>query len=364
MRLLFCVASILVSLMTIRAASRMTGDLPRVGNKPLESIPGMRSIHGELKTSNGARLRTILTRPDNSIGKLPAILFVQWLSCDSVELRDSATDGWSDMLRRLIRESGMVVMRTEKSGVGDSLGVPCDQLDYNTELSYHREALEALKHRDDIDADRIVVFGASIGATYAPLVAADQKLAGVIVWGGGARTWFERQIAFDRRALELGGTPASELTDRMQRLIRFEAQYLLEQKTPKEIAKADERLGKVWAEIMGTSGDRHYGRPIAFHHQAQKQDWASAWARVNAPVLALHGEYDWFEAPESVELISRIVNRAHPGTAEFREIAQTDHHFKRYSTPEGAFREEKGTVNAAPAVDIMLGFLRSHVDRH
>jgi dienelactone hydrolase len=361
MRFLFYVASILASLTSIHATSRMTGDLPRVGNKPLESILGVESIYGELKTSDGARLRTILTRPDNSSGKLPVILFVQWLSCDSIELRDAATDEWSEMLRRLIRDSGMAVMRTEKSGVGDSLGVPCDQLDYNTELSYHRAALEALKHRDDIDADRIVVFGASMGATYAPLIAADQKLAGVIVWGGGARTWFERQIAFDRRALELRGVPPSELTSRMRRLIRFETQYLLEQKTPNEIAKADARLGKVWTEIVGPSADLHYGRPIAFHHQAQRQDWARAWARVNAPVLALHGEYDWFEVGESIELISRIVNSAHPGTAEFREIAQTDHHFKRYSNPEAAFREEKGTVNAAPAVEAMLHFLRNHI---
>ena len=188
MRLLFYVASILAAFITVHAASRITGDLPRLGNKPLESILGVESIYGELKTSTGARLRTILTRPDNRSGKLPVILFVQWLSCDSIELRDSASDGWSDMLRRLIRESGMAVMRTEKSGVGDSLGVPCDQLDYNTELSYHRAALEGLKHRDDIDPDRIVVFGASMGATYAPLIAADQRLAGVIVWGGGART--------------------------------------------------------------------------------------------------------------------------------------------------------------------------------
>jgi pimeloyl-ACP methyl ester carboxylesterase len=150
----------------------------------------------------------------------------------------------------------------------------------------------------------------------------------------------------------------------MHRFIRFETEYLLEQKTPKEIAKADTRLGKVWTEIVGTSADRHYGRPIAFHHQAQQQDWAKAWGRVNAPVLALHGEYDWFEVRESVELISRIVNSAHPGTAEFREIAQTDHHFKRYSNAEAAFREDKGIVNAAPAVEAMLNFLHRHIASH
>ena len=135
------------------AESTLTGDLPRRDGKPLEEIAGVDSRYGVLEAAGGRRLRTILTRPAGTTGPLPAILFVQWLSCDSIELPAKQQDGWSRMLRRLAQESGMAMMRTEKAGVGDSEG-DCAALDYETELADHRAALAALKRSPDVDPDR------------------------------------------------------------------------------------------------------------------------------------------------------------------------------------------------------------------
>src|SRR6185436_14557731 len=121
-------------------------------------------------------------RPAGARRPLPAILFVQWLSDSTIELPESADDGWSRMMKRVAGESGLVMMRTEKRGVGDSEGGPCSRLDYLTELSDHRDALAHLLRMHIVDRRRIVVFGASMGANYAPLVAADQAVAGVITW--------------------------------------------------------------------------------------------------------------------------------------------------------------------------------------
>ena len=114
---------------TARSASRLVGDLPRAGDKPLESYPGLDTEYGELRPGDGARLRTIVTRPSGSAGRLPAVLFVQWLSCDSIELGPDPTDGWGVMQKRLITESNMLWQRTDKSGIGDSTGVECSKLD-------------------------------------------------------------------------------------------------------------------------------------------------------------------------------------------------------------------------------------------
>ncbi|MCI0435248.1 MAG: CocE/NonD family hydrolase, partial [Gemmatimonadetes bacterium] len=122
------------------AASTVEGDLPRRDGRPLEGIAGLDSHYDALLTRDGTRLRTILTRPTGTTGRLPAILFVQWLSCDSIELPARQQDGWSRMLRRLAQESRMVMMRTEKAGIGDSEGGPCAALDYETELAHHRDA--------------------------------------------------------------------------------------------------------------------------------------------------------------------------------------------------------------------------------
>jgi dienelactone hydrolase len=340
------------------AASRLTGELPRSGDAPLESHAGLDTEYGELRTPDGARLRTIVTRPQGRAGRLPAVLFVQWLSCDTIELRPDARDGWPTMLRRLIVESGVLWQRTEKAGVGDSRGVACGELDYETELAHHRAAFKALRARPDVDPARIVVYGASMGSNFAPLVAAGEEVAGVAVWGGGATTWFERMLRFERNALELGDAKPESIAPGMNARAAFFARYLLAGETPTAISRSDPQLGAVWPQIVGTSGDSHYGRPAAFHQQAQRQNWAGAWTKVRAPVLVLYGEYDWFESRDAAQLIADIANRQRPGSGTFRMVPQTDHHFTRYEDPRAAFRGRGGAQNAAPAVEAMLAWLR------
>jgi dienelactone hydrolase len=322
-----------------------------------EALPGLDTEHGELSPGEGARLHTIVTRPQGSSGRLPAVLFVQWLSCDTIELSPDAKDGWSVMLKRLISESGMLWYRTEKSGVGTSKGTPCAQLDYETELAHHRAAFRQLKSRPDVDPKRIVVFGASMGSNYAPLVAAGEEVAGVVVWGGGATTWFERMLRFERNALELGTTDPQAIADEVNARAAYFSRYLLKGETPAAIAASDPKLGEVWRRIVGTSETGHYGRPFAFHQQAQRQNWAGAWTRVRAPVLVLHGEYDWFESRDAAQLIANIVNDRQPGSATFRELPQLDHHFTSHATRRAAFVGKGGKENAAPAVKAILDWL-------
>ena len=339
-----------------RAPEVAGATLARASGRPFETHPGLDTIPGALETRDGARLRTLITRPSGARERLPALLFVQWLSCDSIELRADAEDGWSRMLRRVARESGMVMMRTEKRGVGDSNGGPCSRLDYLTELSDHREALEHLVRSEFVDPRRIVVFGASMGANMAPLVALDRHVAGVIVWGGGARTWFERMLAFERNRRELLGRP--HRTAEMNEVASFLHHYLIQGRTPRQIAEAVPALAETWSHLTGTEGDLHYGRPIAFHHQAQAQDWAGAWSRLAAPALVLFGEYDWYEEAASHALIARIVGRSHPEHTSFRIIERTDHHFMRFARPEDAVRDSGGVPNEGPVVEEILGWLK------
>jgi pimeloyl-ACP methyl ester carboxylesterase len=338
------------------AADTQAG-LPRRATFPAEVHPGLRVEYGELVPDTGVRLRTIVTRPESATSRLPAILYVQWLSCDTIELRADARDGWSQMLSRVIRESGAVVWRTEKSGVGDSEGIPCASLDYETELAHHRAAFEALRARPDVDPARIVVFGASMGTTMAPLVAAGHPVRGLVTWGGGARSWLERQIAFDRRALDLSGAPLDGVAEQMKEQIEFESLYL-SGRTPASIVTERPDLAAASKRVIGLEGDSHYGRPLAFQWQAQRQDWAAAWSRIDAPVLALLGEYDWFEDPRSAELIARIVNRRRAGLGEFRLVHRLDHHFSRFDSAEAAFKDVGGVPDPGPILEIMLPWLR------
>lgn len=339
-------------------ATRQVGDLARVNQRPLQALDGIDTEYGVVTTPGGDRLRTIVTKPAGSTGRLPAIAFVHWLSCDSVDFDTGAMDGWSQMLKRLITTSGFVVQRMDKSGVGDSTGTPCDHLDYETELAQHRAALEALAARPDVDPAKIVIFGASMGSNYAPLLAESHPVAGVVIWGGGANTWYERTLLFERHALELSGADPATLSPEMTARAAFLDRYLIRGELPAAIAHDDPRLGSVWQRMVEAGGVLHYGRPLAFDQQAQRQNWPAAWAKVNAPVLVLYGEYDWFESPESARAVADIVNRGRPGTAEFVLVPSTNHHFTRYPSRTAAYEERGGTVNAEEPVDEIVRWLR------
>jgi dienelactone hydrolase len=302
-------------------------------------------------------LRTIVTRPEGVTERRPGLYFVQWLSCDSIEVPATNRSGWARMLRRVIQESGFVVGRTDKAGVGDSEG-ECAGLDYDTELAHHRAAFNAFKQSPFVDSSRLVVFGGSMGANMAPLVAMNQQVAGVLTWGGGARTWFERQLAFSRHAMELSGEDPGRLSARMRDHSRFYAEFLLRGRTPAQIRAETPAIGAAWSTIVGASGDLLYGRPAAFHQQAQLQDWTAAWAAIEAPVLSLYGEYDWFEDAGAVETILRVVNSRAPNRASMRIIPRMDHHFVQFPSAEVAFSGKGGTINEEPAVSEMLAWLK------
>jgi pimeloyl-ACP methyl ester carboxylesterase len=346
---------------SIPPASPVTAPLERRGARAFESHPGLETVPGVLTARDGTRLRTFVTRPAGTRGPRPAVLFVPWLSCDTIELHETSDDGWSRMLKRILRESGCVVMRTEKRGVGDSEGGPCAQLDYLTELSDHRDALAQLRASAWVDPERIVVFGASMGANYAPLVAAETNVAGVLTWGGGARPWFERMITFERNRREQAGMPGAQADAEMKQIAAFLHHYLVEAKAPVAIAREQPRLAAAWSLMLGTEDDRHYGRPLAFHQQAQQQDWAGAWSRIEAPTLAMFGGYDWYEDSGGARWIADLVNATRPGHGRFTLVPHTDHHFVRYPDAASAVRGHGGVVDADPATDTMLAWLHDVV---
>jgi pimeloyl-ACP methyl ester carboxylesterase len=358
-------SKIILSLVTAAAAAAtwaqpgISGDLPRQGGSPLEQLPGVDSHYGVVVTADGLRLRTITTRPRESAGPLPGIYFVQWLSCDGTEQDPEASDGWSRMLQGVITGSGMVFRRTEKAGTGDSEG-DCSSLDYDTDLAHHRQSFEQFLQLPEVDPDRVFVFGASMGGNMAPLVAEGHEVAGIIVWGGGAKTWFERMLGFDRRAMERGDMAPGAMHAAMKHHAAFHTEYLVRQRQPDAIAESHPELAHVWRDIIGTGDDSHYGRPIAFHHQAQAQNWPAAWDRIRAPVLVLYGEYDWFEDEAAHALIADIVNRNAPGSARLVVFEKMDHHFSVFPDARAAFRDEGGSPRAEPVVREILSFLERH----
>jgi dipeptidyl aminopeptidase/acylaminoacyl peptidase len=336
-----------------QAETHLVGDLPRKAAKPLTDLPGIETEYGVVRTSEGTRLRTILTRPAGATGKLPAIMLAQWVSCGSTDFGPTS----QSELKMIAERSGMVFVRVDRSGDGDSEGKPCAELDYDTELRHYREAFDQLARHAWVDADRMIIWGSSPGSTTAPLIAQGKKVAGVAVQGGGAVTYLERMINFDRLYLERSGkySPA-QIHEEMNRRIPFHVEYLVNGKTPEQIERERPALKGVWASIRGgAEAPPHYGRPYAWHQQAAKKDFLEAWTNIAAPVLVLHGEYDQFEPEHGHRLIVDTLNKLRPGSATFVSIPKADHSIDTYASAADAYANRNGKRSrellAQPIID-------------
>lgn len=333
-----------------------SAELPRrAGLKPtVERFQNATLELGSVRDSRGQRLRTLVTVPRSGTGRLPAVFVAGWLSCDSVEVASDAKDGVSRLLYQLVEESGAVVMRMDKPGVGDSEG-NCKDTDFDTELAGYRAAFAALKSHARTDSSRIVIVGISNGGGFAPLLAQGTPVAGYVSIGGWSKTWFEHMIELERRRLALSGRPAAAINAEMKLLAEFHAAYLFEKRTPAEVAATRKHLASVWYDEP-----RHqYGRPAAFYHQLQALDLSAAWAAVTAPALVVWGELDWIMSREDQQQRVDLVNANSPGRARLLVVRGMDHSFSTHSSAKGAYeRMGSGEYPSAAAAEI-LGFIRS-----
>jgi pimeloyl-ACP methyl ester carboxylesterase len=355
---LFTLATLFFVQPLLAAPARITGDLPRKSAAPPEDTPGLETEYGVVRSANGTRLRTILTRPEGAAGRLPALFHVQAVSCETIEFRGESR------LRAMATRLGAVLVRVERAGTGDSEGPGCDALDYDTEVADYRAAFDQVARHGWIDPDRIVIYGSSLGSTVAPLVAQDKRIAGIVVQGGGAVTYLERMIGFDRLNLERSGRyRPDQFHAEMLRRIRFQIHYLLERKTPTQVVAEHPDLSGVWESLLGTDAKPHYGRPHAWHWQAAQRDFLAAWSRIEAPVMVVYGEYEQFEMRHGHRMIVDTVNALRPGTARWLEIPKAGHDLRIYPDPRTAYGFSGGERRIELFLDPVLAWFREVTQR-
>ena len=317
-------------------------ELPRKSNAPRESYPKVDVIYDSVKTPDGKRLRSIITKPRDAKGKLPVIFLTGWLSCDSVEAPADTKDATGLILRGLAQMPGFCLFKIDKPGCGDSEG-DCSQTDFDTELAGYRAAFRAIKNYDFIDSDRVYIFGSSNGGGFAPLVpetgAEQAQVRAYLTIGGWVKTWFEHMLDIERRRFALMKKSPSEATDRIEGATTLYYEWLIKGRSVSDILKEKPELAELWPE--GKDQTHLYGRPLKFYQDLQKLNLAAAWSRVKVPALILHGQYDWIMGREDSELIAQIVNANVPGAARFLEVPNMGHGGQHYLSMADAFGEKQ-----------------------
>lgn len=154
----------------------------RLGSLARETMPGVTFEYGAVALADGSRLRTIVTVPEGERSRRPAVLLLPGGGCGSVDTPNSPDLAQPGLMRTLAAR-GYVTMRVEKSGVGDSTGPACETIGYFQELDGYRAALAALKRHSAVDADRVILLGISLGGVFAPVLANESSVRGVVVYG-------------------------------------------------------------------------------------------------------------------------------------------------------------------------------------
>lgn len=270
-----------------------------------EHIPGAEVLMGTVPSKDGYPLRTFITRPPGARAKLPVIFMVGWLSSDSVEAPKGPEDGFMQLFFDLASRSGYAAYRVDKPGVGDSKGPACGDADFTAELSAYRAAFAALSTVDFIDPTRVYIVGFSNGGGYAPLVPGPAPVRGYMIFGGWYKTWLEHMLEHERRRMKLSGLSEPAVNSRLKKFATFYDLYLNGKLSPSEIVGQHPEMKEIWYDEPA----RQYGRPAAFYQQLQQLNLAEAWQSVDAPVLAVHGEYDWIMSAGDYRLACRCTQR-------------------------------------------------------
>ncbi|HMG92491.1 MAG TPA: alpha/beta fold hydrolase [Chryseolinea sp.] len=314
----------------IKGGTEMTLDVIRSGKaltkkglipaRPLESFKGIVTEYRSIKSPSGYNVQVIVTRPENTRGKIPGIFFVRWMSCDPIEKPVSRKHGAARMLEDFILKSGYAVIRVEKPGFGDSEGPCCYDADFNEELAAHREAYKVFRSLDYIDPEKIIVFGHSNGAAYAPLVAGEHKPAAYVVSGGWTKTWYEHMLEYSRRDLQLSDVGPAEVTRRMKLISEFYTDYLIHKKLPGDILRQKPQLKEAWSD----EPDHQWDLPAAYVQQLQDLNISEAWSKVKSPTYVFYGEYDAAMVEDDHKSIAGLVIK-NGGQATYEFVPKMDH---------------------------------------
>lgn len=296
-----------------------------LGSAPNEADPAL-EIHYESISVDGSLRRTLITLPAHAKGSHPAMLVVGGIGCYSI---DNATDR-EDAYMRLTHDvgrRGIIGMRLEKSGVGDSQGPPCITVDLLTEMRSYRLALDALLHDPNVDSKRVYIFGHSIGALIAPRIAEGRQIAGIILAEGVGRNWIEYELANLRRQFELAGEPPDETDALMRTKEVCMHRLLVEKQAESDIEKSEPACKEMNA----------YPAPSSYLQQAAALNVAEPWSKLALPVLAIYGTADFITTQADHQRIVDIVNASRPGTATLTVIKGMDHHLDSAATPQQAY---------------------------
>ncbi len=230
------------------------------------------------------------------------------------------------------------MLRVERAGVGDSEGPSCSTTDLDLELDTYVAAIDSLR------AERVFLFGQSLGAMTAPIVALERRVAGVIVYGASARRWVECVADTTLRQLRMRGEPDENARLDAARWSEMLRLVCREGWTPELVFERRPELRAL--RSIDFMGETYQGRHVSLFQQLDAIDLFSVWrdvGRSGVPVLVARGEYDWICSREEADEIVRATG----DSARYLELPRVGHDWLAYESFEKSQQWGEGSWDGA-----------------
>ncbi|MCU0647508.1 MAG: alpha/beta fold hydrolase [Gemmatimonadaceae bacterium] len=301
--------------------------------RPLERTERWETLAEEIGSA-GSRQRVLVTKPLAS-GRHPVLLVIGGIGGYSMDGPVAAIP--YGPIFRAFADAGWATVRVDKPGQGDSEGGAITTLRFEQELAGYTKALAHIARQPWADTTRVVVFGHSMGGSFAPILASEHAMIrGVAVEATIGVTFAEYWLINLRRQLELGGTPPAQVDVLLRDAARIMPLVMEEQQSPAAVARAHPALAASTTALF-PDGETLSGMGIDFFRELNARNMAAHWSRVRAKVLVMAGEADFVATRADHPRIAAIVNAAQPGRATYRLLERTDHGLTVQESEASAF---------------------------
>lgn len=308
---------------------------------PEEHYAGIDMVYTEAVAPTGLQ-RIIISKPKNKT-HLPVIVFIGGMGCYSLDFPLDSNQSEVQLLNRLTR-AGYLCARAEKPGMGDNAATckPCKEISLQEETASYVSTIKALKQREDVDSNSIYIFGHSMGGVFAPLVAQQTSVKGVIAYGAIGSNFLEYLVKSRKTIAEAYEMNPEESDDLVKNFCECAVYYFADSLSGEEASKKNPACGELLSVFDL--------RSRAYNEELYALNIPSLWKNYPGKVLALWGESDYVSSRDDHDMIAQAVNYYHPGNALFLTVKNAEHGmhtaatFKEAQNNPGVYNTEVGNV--------------------
>lgn len=309
---------------------------------PREQYPDINVSYSESKTSIGLQ-RIILSTPKTE-GKHPLIVFIGGIGCYSLDMPLDTTRNEIQLLNFLVR-SGYACARIEKPGMGDNgkYCKSCAEVSFLEETAGYIEAVKKLKSDPTIDTSSVVIIGHSMGGVFAPLIAKETPIKGIIAYGTLGSNFIEYLAKTRRTIAEAYGMNPVETDDMIKEFCACSGYYYVDKMTSEQAAKKMP-VCQEYLPIFDL-------RSRAYNDELYAFNIPDLWRTYKGYAHFIWGKSDYISAEDDHQILEKTVNHYHPEHGTFTAVNHADHGMStaagfseaRNSSPNN-FNREVGTV--------------------